>query len=113
MSAKSNKKNAKRAPQQVLTRRVFPTKPAEEKTVSLMADGTRPHDAQPSHDRQAQLEEDRLSQVHHVPGKESGAHVDVTTIAGPKGKTAMHQTESTVDHPMGKTHHGVRQSHER
>ena len=112
MSAKS-RQDVKRKPQQVLTRRVAPAKPVDEKTVSLLADRARPPDADTSHDRQAQHDEDRMSQLHHVPSKESGGPADVTAIAGAKGKQTMHQTESTVDHPLGKTHHGVRQSHGR
>ena len=44
------------------------------------------------------------------PGRDVNPYRDMTEVDGPMGKDTVHQTESKVDHPMGKSRHGVGQS---
>ena len=72
------------------------------------ADETR-RDARKSTDHLDGLKKERLEPQPQEPGRDINPYRDMTEVDGPMAKDTVHQTESKVDHPMGKSRHGVGQ----
>ena len=72
------------------------------------ADETR-RDARKSTDHLDGLKKERLEPQPQEPGRDINPYRDMSEVDGPMAKDTVHQTESKVDHPMGKSRHGVGQ----
>ncbi|MDP1860346.1 MAG: hypothetical protein Q8K82_16835 [Gemmatimonadaceae bacterium] len=77
--------------------------------VPLRADDETRRDARKSTDYLDGLKKERLEPQPQAQGRDVNPYRDMMEVDGPLAKDTVHQTESKVDHPLGKSRHGVGQ----
>lgn len=77
--------------------------------VPLRASDETHRDARKSTDHLDGLKKERLELRPHETGRLVNPYRDMMEVDGPMAEDTVHQTESKVDHPMGKSRHGVGQ----